>query len=133
MPLLGHDQRGADLADGELAALIREARRRALRRRAMIAVVAACAGVTAGLLAAATGGERAGRRAIAARTHGPAVDARAFRGEGRLAFVSLGRLFVLDGATASLRAVRSAAGPAAPQFSPDGRWLAFRVGSGALW
>jgi dipeptidyl aminopeptidase/acylaminoacyl peptidase len=67
------------------------------------------------------------------------VDAAAFAGHGELAFVSRGTLWVLDGASRTLRRV-AAPGmtPADPVFSPDGRWLAFlgmRPGSAsvALW
>ena len=60
---------------------------------------------------------------------GPIVDRAAFAGHGRLAFVSQGRLYLLDGST--LTAV-SPAGQAAsgPEFSPDGRWLTYRTASG---
>jgi TolB protein len=80
---------------------------------------------------------------------GSAVGARAFAGHGRLAFVSGGRIFVLDGSAAAepatLHAIATGkvAGTAgSPAWSPDGRWLAFLVGhpsadgavtSGALW
>jgi hypothetical protein len=61
----------------------------------------------------------------------PAVGARAFAGQGRLAFASSGRLYVLDGSTAgrpaTLHAVPAPTGAAAPAWSPDGRWLAFLV------
>ena len=98
----------------------------------------------------------------------PSVGVEAFSGHGRLAFVSQNRLYVLDGSAAgkpaTLHAVSrgttpgshgSAAGepstlqtiatgevPGSPAWSPDGRWLAFLVGSpsadgavtsGALW
>jgi hypothetical protein len=85
---------------------------------------------------------------------GTTAAAKAFSGHGRLAFVSDDRLYVLDGAAAgrpaTLHAVPAgkAAGrtagktPGAPAWSPDGRWLAYLVGSpsadgavtsGALW
>lgn len=99
---------------------------------------------------------------------GPSVGTKSFSGHGRLAFVADNRLFVLDGSTprrpATLHTVvigkapashASAAGesathdtvatgmvPGSPARSPDGRWLAFLVGtpsadgavtSGALW
>ena len=100
-------------------------------------------------------------------TAGPAgAEARAFGGHGRLAFVSGSRIYVLDGSaagqTASLHAIpagkkttgttstgttatgTTATGktPGSPAWSPDGRWLAFLVGTpssdgavtaGALW
>ena len=54
------------------------------------------------------------------------VDAAAFGGHGELAFISRGRLWVLDGATGTLRQVATPGmTPLDPAFSPDGRWLAF--------
>lgn len=55
------------------------------------------------------------------------VDEAAFAGRGELAFVSRGQLWVLDGATGTLRRVPvpRMMTPLDPQFSRDGRWLAF--------
>lgn len=56
----------------------------------------------------------------------PVATTSALRGRGDLAFVSLGQLWVISGATADLRAVSAPGGEAAdPQFSPDGKWLAY--------
>jgi hypothetical protein len=81
----------------------------------------------------------------------PAVGAKAFAGRGRLAFVSGGRLYVLDGTAGRTAAVLhaivtspAAAGsvPGSPAWSADGKWLAFLVGKpgsdgavsgGTLW
>lgn len=50
----------------------------------------------------------------------------AFAGHGDLAFVSRGTLWLLDGATKTLRRVAPPdMRPSSPVFSPDGRWLAF--------
>ncbi len=50
------------------------------------------------------------------------VVAGAFAGHGRLAYVSRGSLYVLDGS----RVVPvTAGGASAPAFSPDGRWLSY--------
>jgi Tol biopolymer transport system component len=83
-----------------------------------------------------------------AQVNPAAVGTAAFAGHGRLAFVSSGRLYVLDGSAprgpASLHAVAAPAGATAPAWSPDGRWLAFIVAppspypvvstpSGTLW
>ena len=61
----------------------------------------------------------------------PTVDTMAFQGRGQLAFVSSGRLYVLDGSAAgrpaTLHAVAAPGGATAPAWSPDGRWLAFLV------
>ncbi len=68
---------------------------------------------------------------------GPAVGARAVAGQGRLAFVSAGKLYVLDGSApgrpaaphpmAALHPVAAPATVVAPAFSADGQWLAFLV------
>ena len=86
------------------------------------------------LAARASAGEScaAGRPAGAvSQAPRPAVSTAAFRGRGQLAFVSSGRLYVLDGSAAgrpaTLHAVAAPAGAAAPAWSPDGRWLAFLV------
>ena len=61
----------------------------------------------------------------------PTVGTAAFAGRGRLAFVSSGRLYVLDGSAAgrpaTLHTVAAPGGATAPAWSPDGRWLAFLV------
>lgn len=116
--------------NAELEALIEEARARQRRRR--LRATLALLGVAA-VAAVAYGLDRALDGAAPAASHGrgPFVDARAFAGHGRLAFVSRGSLFVLDGATRKLIAVT---GPHAdaldPQFSPDGRWLLYSLGEG---
>jgi hypothetical protein len=56
----------------------------------------------------------------------PSVDKAAFAGRGELAFVSNGELWVLDGATGTLRDVPTpGVTPLDPAFSRDGRWLSF--------
>ena len=81
-------------------ALIREARR--LRRRRWIigclVVVLVIGGIVAGLVASGGTGRPARRTTLAFRAGGPTVDAKAFAGEGDLAFVSRGTVYVLDGA-----------------------------------
>jgi dipeptidyl aminopeptidase/acylaminoacyl peptidase len=107
-------------------ALFAEARR--LRRRRRIAtagvVLAVTVAAAVSVLVVVPGG---GRPATAPAAGGrvPVVDARAFRGHGILAFVSQGNLWVLDGRDGSLREVSHGHGATDPQFSPDGRWLAF--------
>jgi WD40-like Beta Propeller Repeat len=99
----------------------------------MAAALAAAAVVVAG-----AGGARkapgSGRTAPARVPRGPApvVDARALRGHGIVAFVSRGSLWALDGSTGSLREVSHGGGTADPQFSADGKWLAFAA-SGRVW
>jgi TolB protein len=121
----------------EPEALIEQARRRQRRRRRASGLVAALAIAGVGIYAAACdGGPSAPPDSVAAsadRAGYPSVDPRAFRAEGDLAFVSLGSLFVLDGATGALRQVPPLTGAASdPQFSPDGRWLAFQTGDNAV-
>jgi hypothetical protein len=61
---------------------------------------------------------------------GPTVDHQAFRGYGDLAFVSLGALYVLDGSDGEIRQLAAIGAEATnPQFSPDGKWLAYSVGT----
>jgi dipeptidyl aminopeptidase/acylaminoacyl peptidase len=56
----------------------------------------------------------------------PSVDEAAFAGHGELAFVSRGDLWVLDGATGTLRRVPTPGmTPLDPAFSRDGQWLSF--------
>jgi hypothetical protein len=127
------------------------------------AAIAACAHGTPAATASADASVSVAEPAPAPGTApaGTAIGATAFGGHGRLAFVSAGRLYVLDGSaarqTATLHAVgtvdtpagHTSAGqtsaamtPGSPAWSPDGRWLAYLVGtpsadgavtSGALW
>ena len=112
----------------EAEALFREARLRTQRRRRRRAAAAglALALVTVAYAALSAGDATPARSA----SSGPIVNHSAFAGHGRLAFVSLGRLYVLDGAalTAVSRPGQSASNP---QFSPDGRFLSYESGSGA--
>jgi WD40-like Beta Propeller Repeat len=128
---------------------------------ALAAALAVAVGVAVGVAACAHGGPSTTASADAsvsvaapadpASAAAAGVEARAFGGHGRLAFVSGGRLYVLDGSaagqTATLHAVASGQTPTtatagSPSWSPDGRWLAYLVGppsadgavtSGALW
>jgi Tol biopolymer transport system component len=123
---------GTDRAE----ALIKEAHQRKRRRRLVVA------GITALVLAGALCGYLVARPANPVRTPPapragvlppatprPALDTAAFAHHGRLAFVSRGTLWVVDGSTGSVRAVATPGlVPTGPSFSPDGRWLAF-VGS----
>jgi hypothetical protein len=56
----------------------------------------------------------------------PVVDYHAFAGQGDLAFVSLGALYVLDGTRHRLvNLVPLADGATNPHFSPNGKWLTY--------
>jgi Tol biopolymer transport system component len=72
-------------------------------------------------------------KTAAASTSALSVDAKGFAGHGRLAFVSGGRLYILDGTgagkPATLHAVPTGSAPGDLTWSPDGKWLAFLVGA----
>ena len=111
----------------EAEALFREARMRSRRRRARrAAMTSAVLAVAALAYVVVSAGD-----AIPARSasSGPLVDRAAFAGHGRLAFVSQGRLYVLDG-TALAAVSRLGQSVSDPQFSPDGRFLTYVSGSG---
>lgn len=107
-----------------LEALLREARARQRRRRRALAAAAAAAAVA---LAAGVVLLEGGGSPLVRVPGGPTVDARAFSGHGRLAFVSRRTLWVLDGADGRLRELATPRGatPVDPVFSADGRWLAY--------
>jgi hypothetical protein len=121
------------VAAGEVEALFEEARVRTRRRRRLRALTVGLtlAAALAEYLAASNSGG-SGRIAETAKT--PFADVRAFAHHGELAFVSRGRLWVLDGRRGHLTAVSRAWQTASdPQFSPNGRWLAYTVGTSRLW
>ncbi len=108
-------------------ALIEEARARGRRRRRRIAVVIAIVttlGAAAYALDLSIGGNGA---AIDHAPRGPVVDVRAFAQHGRLAFVSRGKLWLLDGTDGVLRQLPTPAGYTTnhPVFSADEKWLAY--------
>jgi hypothetical protein len=64
----------------------------------------------------------------------PSVDRTAFLHSGDLAFVSEGGLWALDGATGRLSLLAPASEqPSLGQFSPNGRWLSYSLGTGEVW
>ncbi len=68
----------------------------------------------------------------------PDVKASAFKGQGRLAFVCQGLLYVLDGQTGEVRQLTDAGRASQPAWSHDGEWLAFMRFTGpqtppAIW
>jgi dipeptidyl aminopeptidase/acylaminoacyl peptidase len=114
----------AEAVDPE--ALIEEARQRARRRRLFtFAAILALAAV--GSLSYAVIRHGGGNSVVTDHIpHGLVVNARAFVGHGTLAFVSLGKLWVLDGNSGSLRVLPSTGSvPTQPLFSADGKWLAY--------
>jgi dipeptidyl aminopeptidase/acylaminoacyl peptidase len=115
-------------------ALIEEARQRQRRRRRRLAVAVTGVVVACGLAFGIVRLSSPGNVTVSGETpRGVFVDRSAFAGHGVLAFVSRGRLFVLDGTTQRLTAVTAAAAQAsAPRFSPNGRWLAYTLGMGRL-
>jgi hypothetical protein len=111
-------------ADAE--ALFKEARQRERRRRlsGLAAVLTTC---VVGFLVYELGFSGQAKTALSS-TLLPAVDRAAFSNEGDLAFISEGRLWVLDGASDALTAVtRPSQQASSPAFSPDGRWLLYGV------
>nr|MDA8290321.1 hypothetical protein [Actinomycetota bacterium] len=94
-------------------------------RRAAGAVVAGALAVAPVAPAVAAPGPH-GRVGLPDALVAPAAGARALGGRGTLAFVSLGRLLVLDGRTGRLVAVTGSDETASsPEYSPGGRWLAY--------
>lgn len=132
MLLLNEEERGPGAEVDSSEALFREARRRARRRRvrwgvAVAVVVVAAAAAYRSLSSAAGGG------LVSETSSRPFVNVRAFAKLGELAFVSRGKLWLLDGARGSLRRLPLPAGLSAetPRFSHDGRWLAYLVTRGS--
>ncbi len=134
MTLLHPKVHPAEVNEHDPEALIREARR-LRRRRWMLAclVVALVVGaVVAGLVASGGSGRPVRTATLTFSSGGPTVDAKAFAGEGDLAFVSRDTVYVLDGASNTLRHLVLPRGfvPGAPSFSHDGRWLAVPASEG---
>jgi WD40-like Beta Propeller Repeat len=122
----------SDRLAAEAEALFREARRRARRRRLRRLSVAVTI-LVSGFLILYVGFDRQATTSPSA-TPRPLVNSAAFSHQGILAFVSEGRLWVLDGETGKLTGVsRSSQQALDPQFSPNGRWLSYLVGTGQLW
>lgn len=119
----------------ETEALFQEARRRTRRRRTRAALAAALLLVAGAAAYLAAGNGAAG--VVAENAHRPFADLSAFSHQGDLAFVSRGRLWVLDGDTGRLTAVsRQGETASDPEFSPNGRWLAYETYNGnsrGLW
>jgi dipeptidyl aminopeptidase/acylaminoacyl peptidase len=114
-------------------ALIEEARQRQRKRRRRIvtgAILLVAGALAFGIVRLVSGGNT---HAAGETPKWVFVNRSGFAGHGLLAFVSRGRLFVLDGKTEKLTAVTSAAAQASdPRFSPNGRWLAYTLGPGRL-
>jgi hypothetical protein len=107
-------------------ALIREARLRQRRRRLRILATVLALAATAGAAYGVLHGTGDGAQAVEHVPNGPTVAVRAFSSHGLLAFVSRGRLWLLNGETGKLHAVASpGVTPSRPMFSPDGQWLAY--------
>ncbi|HVV75898.1 MAG TPA: hypothetical protein VHC43_07665 [Mycobacteriales bacterium] len=106
------------------------------RRRALMAASIVVMGAGSYVVARSGAGSSPGPRPPAtASSHAapghPVVNAAALRGHGSLAFISDGGLWLLDGATGSLRPLPTGGGtPQHPAFSADGRWLSYTATSG---
>jgi dipeptidyl aminopeptidase/acylaminoacyl peptidase len=91
-----------------------------------VVAVAAAAVIVAGCGSASGSPRLAPQGPSRAGVPVPGVDEAAFAGHGELAFVSRGTLWVLNGATGTLRRVPTpGVTPLDPSFSRDGRWLSF--------
>ena len=128
MLLLGPSDRrfAAGMVADDAEALIEEARRRARRRWWRRGV--AFAGLVVAAAAVVAYGVSGGGAGVVAQTAArPFANLSAFAGRGELAFVSRGGLWVLDGQRGSLRRLTVPRGwtPSSPEFSRDGRWLAY--------
>jgi dipeptidyl aminopeptidase/acylaminoacyl peptidase len=113
-------------------ALIREARERQRRRRLRLLATALVAAATAGIVYGLVGGRGGSSPGVERVSGGPVVNVGAFSHHGALAFVSHNALWLLDGKTRALRRMPLPSGyfaPQAPQFSSDGKWLAYLASS----
>jgi hypothetical protein len=113
-------------------ALIEEARQRQRRRRQRIAAAISIVLLAGALAVGIVRLNSPGKVTVSGETpKGVFVNRSAFAGHGLLAFVSRGRLFVLDGKMQKLTAVTATSVQASdPRFSPNGRWLAYTLGAG---
>lgn len=118
---------------------MREARARQRRRRLRLLAALLAVAALGGIVYGSIGRGGPGSAGLETSPNGPVVNVRAFAQQGRLAFISRGTLWLLDGQRGVLQRVASPGGefrPVAPSFSPDGKWLAYleerRAGSNAL-
>ena len=113
----------------EAEALIKEAKALRRRRRTIgtFVVVVAVALVVALVLAFGVARPARNPTPSSASRNRPSVDVRAFRNEGRLAFVSRNAIWIVDGRAGVMKELPTIKGysPGSPQFSRDGKWLAY--------
>jgi hypothetical protein len=111
----------------EAEALIREAKRRERRRRIglslAIALVLGTIGVVVGVVGGA--GTKPPSQSSSLPKSAPYFNVTAFSHQGDLAFVSRNALWVLAGNQVRRVAVPTGWSPVSPEFSADGRWLAY--------
>lgn len=126
--LLETKQPDATLVVIDPEALIEEARRRQrrrlTRRAAALVGLAACAAVVYSIV----GAPSSGAPAVEHISGGPVVAVRAFAHHGNLAFVSHGKLWLLNGNANKLRLLSTPGGgftASQPVFSSDGKWVAY--------
>lgn len=128
MTLLEETPRETPPLPDDPEALIREARGRQGRRRrrglALLIGLLAVAGLAYGVVRV----RATSAPAVIRVPRGPVVAVRAFAQQGRLAFISRGQLWLLDGRRMTLRTLPGPGRgfkPWQPMFSPDGKWLAY--------
>jgi hypothetical protein len=117
--------------DDGIEALIEEARarqqRRWLIRIGLVVVVVVVLIAAAASLVTVLGGPTRLVRARSTPSVRPFVNVHAFKGAGDLAFISRNVIWTVDGHRGTLRSVPPLRGfsPASPEFSPNGKWLAY--------
>jgi hypothetical protein len=104
-------------------------------RRAVLAVLVSAASLAGVAPAAAAVGAAPPVPALRLPYGLSVANRAALAGHGNLAFISQGKLLVIAGGSGKIRDLGEVAGlnSIGPQFSPDGKWLAYDLGTGSEW